>query len=88
MRKEYDFSNAVRGKFYRPNKVQKTIRLDEDIVEYFKEKADKQKTGYQTLINSALRESIEHPSGIVDKKLLHSELKSTMKEVLKEAHLV
>ena len=88
MRKEYDFSDAVRGKFYRPNKIQKTIRLDEDIIEYFKEMADKKKIGYQTLINSALRDSIEHPAGVIDKKLLHKELKSTMKQVLKEAHFV
>ena len=88
MRKEYDFSNAVRGKFYHPNKIQKTIRLDEDIIAYFKEMSEKKKIGYQTLINSALRDSIEHPAGMVDKKLLHKELKSTIKEVLKEVHLV
>lgn len=36
MKKEYDFSEGVRGKFYRPNKVQKTIRFDQDIFSYFK----------------------------------------------------
>ena len=32
MKKEYDFSKGIRGKFYRSNKVQKTIRLDQDII--------------------------------------------------------
>lgn len=30
IKKEYDFSKGVRGKFYRPKKIQKTIRLDKD----------------------------------------------------------
>ena len=29
---EYDFSDAVRGRFYKPKKVPTTIRLDNDIL--------------------------------------------------------
>ncbi len=32
MKKEYDFSAGERGKFFRENKVQKTLRLDADIL--------------------------------------------------------
>jgi metal-responsive CopG/Arc/MetJ family transcriptional regulator len=41
--------------------VRITIRLDEDLVDYFGAIADKSggKVGYQTLINSALREYVE-----------------------------
>ncbi len=59
MRSEYDFSQGVRGRFYTPQKVSTSIRLDNDIVLYFKKKAGEQKIGYQTLINSALREAIK-----------------------------
>ena len=36
-----------------------TIYLDTDIVSRFKETAEKEKTGYQTLINNALRKLID-----------------------------
>lgn len=55
MRREYDFSGGVRGKFYRPRKIQKTLRLDADVVQYFQARARKELRGYQTLINEALR---------------------------------
>jgi len=35
-----------------------TIYLDADIVEHFKNEAENSKTGYQTLINQTLRETI------------------------------
>ena len=58
MKKEYDFSNGIRGRFYTPKKKSTTIRLDDDILLYFKKIASEQKIGYQTLLNSALREYI------------------------------
>ena len=58
MKQEYDFSNGIRGRFYTPKKKSTTIRLDDDIILYFKKIASEQKIGYQTLLNSALREYI------------------------------
>jgi uncharacterized protein (DUF4415 family) len=58
MEPEYDFSGAVRGRFYRPQKVSTTIRLDDDVILFFKKKAGEEKTGYQSLLNAALREYI------------------------------
>jgi uncharacterized protein (DUF4415 family) len=55
---EYDFSKGIRGRFYHPKKVSTSIRLDDDVVLYFKKKANEEKTGYQTLMNKALREFI------------------------------
>lgn len=49
-----DWSDAVRGKFYRPVKKHVTMRLDADILAWFKRNHPK----YQTAINSALREYI------------------------------
>ncbi len=59
MRKEYNFSKGKRGPVIKPdpNKVRITIRLDADIVEYFKEQVHKAGGGnYQTMINEALRQ--------------------------------
>ena len=50
-----DWSNAKRGLFYRPIKKQITLRLDADLIEWFKNKMPK---GYQTNINHALREYV------------------------------
>lgn len=59
MKDEYDFSGGVRGRFYKPKKVPTTLRLDDDIILYFKKKASEQKVPYQTLINAFLRKGIE-----------------------------
>jgi uncharacterized protein (DUF4415 family) len=53
-----DWSGARRGLFYRPVKRQLTLRLDADIIAWFRNKVRKGK-GYQTRINRALREYIE-----------------------------
>ena len=49
-----DFSKAVRGRFYKPVKQQVTLRLDADVLDWFKRQADSD-GGYQTRINAALR---------------------------------
>ena len=67
MKKEYDFSKGVRGKFYRPNKVQKTIRIDEDVLNYFYQAAEKTGIPYQTLVNMCLRKFANEESELVIK---------------------
>ena len=49
-----DWSGARRGAFFRPVKQQLTLRLDADLIAWFKARAA-QGEGYQTRINSALR---------------------------------
>lgn len=56
LKKEYDFSKGIRGRFYRPQKISTSLRIDDDILLYFKKLAGEKKIGYQTLINTALRE--------------------------------
>jgi uncharacterized protein (DUF4415 family) len=51
-----DWSKAQRGRFYRPVKEQLTLRLDSDLVQWFKDQAPR---GYQTRINEALRRFVE-----------------------------
>ncbi|MCU7959077.1 MAG: BrnA antitoxin family protein [gamma proteobacterium symbiont of Bathyaustriella thionipta] len=50
-----DFSRAQIGKFYRPVKQQVTLRLDADLLAWFRGQGGK----YQTKINAALREFME-----------------------------
>ena len=52
-----DWSDARRGVFYRPVKQQITLRLDSDIIAWFKARA-RGGRGYQTDINGALREHV------------------------------
>lgn len=52
-----DWSDARRGVFYRPVKQQITLRLDADIIAWFKSHA-RDGRGYQTDINGALREHV------------------------------
>ena len=53
-----DWSKAVVGKFYRPIKKPLTIRVDADVLAWLKS----QGKGYQTRINSLLREAMENPA--------------------------
>lgn len=53
-----DWSGWKRGKFYRPVKQQVTLRLDSDLIQWFKDQSDGSR-GYQTRINAALRKSVE-----------------------------
>ncbi len=55
MRKEYNFKNGIRGKFSKPNKVQKTLRIDLDVLEFYKKLGAKEGIPYQSLINLTLR---------------------------------
>jgi uncharacterized protein (DUF4415 family) len=54
----FDWSNAQRGVFYRPLKQQLTLRLDADVVAWFKQHTSSSE-GYQTRINRALREYVQ-----------------------------
>jgi uncharacterized protein (DUF4415 family) len=53
-----DWSNAVRGKFYRPVKQQLTLRLDSDLIHWFKTHPGEGR-GYQSRMNAALRRYVE-----------------------------
>ena len=59
LKSEYDFSKGIRGRFYRPKKISTSMRLDNDILLYLKKFASEKKVGYQTLINTILRDFIK-----------------------------
>jgi uncharacterized protein (DUF4415 family) len=53
-----DWSGAKRGLFYRPVKQQLTLRLDADVIAWFKAHAASDE-GYHTRINRVLREYVQ-----------------------------
>jgi uncharacterized protein (DUF4415 family) len=53
---EESWRHARRGDLYRPVKQPVTIRLDADVIAWFKEHAES--GGYQTAINRVLREHV------------------------------
>jgi uncharacterized protein (DUF4415 family) len=72
MKKEYDFSRAKRGPAVRvpPGKTRITIRLDMDVLDWFRARVDAAGGGsYQALINSALREYMQDRGGALEETL-------------------
>jgi hypothetical protein len=72
MKKEYDFRKGKRGRVIPvpPGKTRITIRLDDDILEWFRRQADAAGGGsYQTVINHALRHYIEGQEQDLEKTL-------------------
>ena len=61
IRSEYDFSGGKRGAILPlpPGKERITIRLDKEVLDWFRQQVDHQGGGnYQTMINQVLREYI------------------------------
>lgn len=83
MRDEYDFSEARQGPVVEmpPGKTRITIRLDDDVVQWFKDQVHAAGGGnYQTLINAALRELVERR-----REPLEETLRRAIREELRKA---
>jgi len=78
MRREYDFTKAKRGPVVPASKgkARITIRLDEDVVQWFRQQVDQAGGGnYQSLINDALRQHIRR---------VQEPLETTLRRVIRE----
>lgn len=62
MKEEYDLSSMKSRKNPYAAKLKKpvTMRLSEDVIEYFKEMAEEKGVPYQSLINLYLRDCVAH----------------------------
>jgi uncharacterized protein (DUF4415 family) len=72
MKANYDFSKGRRGAVIPAsgNKVRITIRLDKDVVQWFRSKVEAAGGGnYQTMLNDALREYISQRKEPLEKIL-------------------
>jgi uncharacterized protein (DUF4415 family) len=83
MKEKYNFGKGKRGAVLPSSgkKVRITIRLDRDIIDWFRSKVEEQGGGnYQTMLNDALRTYIEHqetPLEDVLRRVVREELQST-----------
>jgi len=82
MKKEYDFSKAVRGAVIpQTGKTRITIYIDNEVIEEFRERSESMGRGYQTMINDALREYLGKGRQAIDartlRKILREELRKT-----------
>ena len=81
MRKEYDFSKGKRGAVIPvpKGKTRITIRLDDDILDWFREQVNAAGGGnYQALINQALRTFVadqKRPLELVLRRVVREELR-------------
>ncbi len=60
MKKEYDFSKAEQGKFYRPiNKLEIPIYLNKEVKTFFIKRASDKKLEFNTVINTILKKEMD-----------------------------
>jgi uncharacterized protein (DUF4415 family) len=82
MKKEYNLSKGKRGAVVPApkGKTRITIRVDDDILEWFRDQVDAAGGGnYQTLINNALREYItnqQEPIEVILRRVVREELQN------------
>ncbi|HEY9073406.1 MAG TPA: BrnA antitoxin family protein [Desulfobaccales bacterium] len=82
MRKEYDFSQGKRGPVapVQPDKVRITIRIDADILNWFRQQVNDRGGGnYQTMMNDALRSYIQDQDKTLEetiRKVIREELRA------------
>ncbi|MBI4989779.1 MAG: BrnA antitoxin family protein [Rhodocyclales bacterium] len=79
MKANYDMTKAKRGAVLSPSgKTRITIYIDDEVLEAFRRRAEKEGKGYQTLINEALAASLGKSNAPVTigtlRKILREEL--------------
>jgi len=83
MKKDYDFSKGKRGAVVSvpAGKTRVTIRLDNDILDWFRDQVDKAGGGnYQSLMNQALRDHVgrsREPLESALRRVIREELRRT-----------
>ena len=83
MRKSYDFNNGTKGPvLVTKGKTRITIMLDDDLLSFFRTQAESQGMGYQTLINTVLRQEFQKPSS--KKKETKPLTVATLRKVIRE----
>ena len=79
MLEEYDFSKGKRGSVIpHKGKTRITIFIDSDILEWFRDEAEREGRGYQTEINQALRNYIKQ-----DKRPIQDLVREAVRKELK-----
>ena len=80
MRNEYDFSKGKRGAVIQSTgKTRITMYLDDDILDSFRQQAEADGIGYQTLINEVLKTHLKEPA---KRPLTENDLRRVLREEL------
>ncbi len=83
MRAEYDFSKGKRGAaISQRGKTRISIFIDNAILEEFRKRAEKAGTGYQTMMNEALRMYLSRSAAPVTEQVLRNVLREEMPQYL------
>jgi uncharacterized protein (DUF4415 family) len=79
MKKEYDFSKGKQGPIIsNKGKTRITIYLDDDVINTYRRISDEVGRGYQTLINEALRETLDKKRVPLDARTLRRILREEL----------
>lgn len=83
MRAEYDFSKGKRGAVLaQKGKTRISIFIDNAVLDAFRARAEKAGTGYQTMMNEALREYLSSAEPPVTETILRHVLRQEIPEYI------
>jgi hypothetical protein len=83
MKAEYDFSKGRRGAVIpQKGKTRISIFIDNAVLDEFRARAEKAGTGYQTMMNDALRRYLSESDQPVSEKVLRTVLRQEIPEYL------
>ena len=84
MRTEYDFSKGKRGAVIpQKGKTRISIFIDNAVLDEFRTRADRSGTGYQTMMNDALRKYLSETDQPITEKTLRQILRQEMPAYLR-----
>jgi uncharacterized protein (DUF4415 family) len=79
MKKEYKFESAKRGPVVtQKGKTRITIYLDNDILDEFRNRATEAGSGYQTMINDALKKYLEKSDNPINEALIRQVIREEL----------
>ena len=82
MKPEYDFSQGKRGPVVtQRGKTRITIYLDNEVLDAFRTRSESEGSGYQTMINQALREYLKKSEVPIDEATLRRVLREELHTV-------
>ena len=83
MKAEYDFSGAKRGAVIPPKgKTRISIFIDNAVLDAFRSRAESAGTGYQTMMNDALKQYLTEADQPLTEKMLRQVLRQELPEYL------
>jgi hypothetical protein len=84
MRAEYDFTKGKRGAVIpQKGKTRISIFIDNAVLDEFRTRADRSGTGYQTMMNDALRRYLSETDHPITEKTLRQVLRQEIPEYLR-----